>query len=131
MIEHILVPSVGASIIEGTIGSLNVKEGDLVKEGQVLAQLETDKATQEITSLQSGIITKILAKEGDTVAIGSILFHLEPKKIEEPLVDNKNALTESKKNIDISAPKESKPSFDSKVRAISAPLDQSIRIFSD
>ncbi len=66
-------PDVGEGIAEGEIVKWRVKEGDSVKEHDVLVEVETDKAIVEIPSPQSGIILKIHHKEGDTVKVGETL----------------------------------------------------------
>ncbi len=53
------------------------KEGDLVKKGEVLLEIETDKAEIEIDSEISGIIIKIMVKEGETIPVGVPLMLYE------------------------------------------------------
>ncbi len=66
-------PDVGEGISEGEIVKWKVKEGDVVKQDQVLVDIETDKAIVEIPSPKAGKILKLYAKEGDTVKVGSVL----------------------------------------------------------
>ena len=66
-------PDVGEGITEGEIVKWRVKEGDIVKEHDVLAEIETDKAVVEIPSPYSGTVTKIHHKEADTVKVGETL----------------------------------------------------------
>ncbi|MCX8011688.1 MAG: 2-oxo acid dehydrogenase subunit E2, partial [Desulfobacterota bacterium] len=49
------------------------KEGDFVNKGEVIAEIETDKADMELESFASGILTKILYQEGDTVPVGTVI----------------------------------------------------------
>ena len=49
---------------EGTLAKWLVKEGDTVKSGQILAEIETDKATMEFEAVDEGIIGKLLVAEG-------------------------------------------------------------------
>ncbi|MBI5154540.1 2-oxo acid dehydrogenase subunit E2 [Candidatus Poribacteria bacterium] len=56
---------------EGTIVRWLVKEGDKVKAGAILAEVETDKAVMEQESFEDGVVLKLLAKEGDAVAVGA------------------------------------------------------------
>jgi len=67
---EIKVPSPGESISEVIIANWLVKNGDYVENGQVLAEIDSDKATLELTAEASGTIT-ILAQAGDTVAVGA------------------------------------------------------------
>jgi 2-oxoglutarate dehydrogenase E2 component (dihydrolipoamide succinyltransferase) len=72
----IKVPPVGESITEVTLSSWKKKDGDAVKMDEVIAELESDKATFELTAEKDGIL-KIAAKEGDTLPIGAVVATLE------------------------------------------------------
>jgi len=72
----IKVPPVGESITEVTLSSWKKKDGDEVKMDEVIAELESDKATFELTAEKAGIL-KIAAKEGDTLPIGAIVATIE------------------------------------------------------
>lgn len=69
----VVVPALGESISEGVIAKFNKKPGDFVCEGDIIAELETDKVTLEIPSPANGLITKITVEKGVTVAVGSII----------------------------------------------------------
>ena len=69
---EIKVPPVGESITEVTLSRWIKKDGDTVAMDEVIAELESDKATFELTAEQAGIL-KTLAKEGDTIAIGTVV----------------------------------------------------------
>ena len=69
-------PDVGEGITEGEIVKWRVREGDVVKEDQVLADVETDKAVVEIPSPTSGKIVQILAKAGETVKVGQVIVKI-------------------------------------------------------
>ena len=95
MATDILVPTLGESVSEATIGRWFKKPGDAVKADEPLVELETDKVTVEVPSPGAGTLSDILAKQGDTVAIGSVLGALSeggasaakaetPKKAAEP-----------------------------------------------
>ncbi len=66
----IAMPRLSDSMEEGTIAKWLKKPGDAVNRGDVLAQVETDKATMDLTAFESGTLTDILAPEGTTVQIG-------------------------------------------------------------
>lgn len=66
-------PDVGEGIIEGTIVKWHVKEGDTVKNDQILAEIETDKAVVEIPSPRAGVILKLHGKENEIVKVGAAL----------------------------------------------------------
>ena len=70
------VPVVGESISEVTIAKWNKKDGDFVQLDELLCELESDKATFELTASQAGIL-KIVAQEGETLPIGALICTLE------------------------------------------------------
>lgn len=66
-------PDIGEGLTEGEIVRWLVKEGDEIKEGQPLVEVETDKALAEIPSPRTGVILKILAKEKEIVKVGQVI----------------------------------------------------------
>lgn len=60
----ILMPALSPTMEEGKLSKWLVKEGDTVKPGDVLAEIETDKATMEVESVDSGVVNKIIVPEG-------------------------------------------------------------------
>ena len=64
MATEVLMPALSPTMEEGTLAKWLVKEGDTVKSGQILAEIETDKATMEFEAVDEGIIGKILIAEG-------------------------------------------------------------------
>ena len=67
----ILMPQLSPTMTEGRLAGWNVKEGDNVNPGDVIAEIETDKATMEVEATDEGIIHKILGKSGDDIAVGT------------------------------------------------------------
>lgn len=72
-------PDIGEGLTEGEIVRWLVKEGDEVKEGQPLVEVETDKALAEIPSPRTGFILKILAKEKEIVKVGQVMVVIGEK----------------------------------------------------
>ena len=70
---EIAMPKMGDGMEEGTITAWIKHEGDFVKEGDVIAEVETDKANVEITSYETGSLSKIVVKEGETVPVGTTI----------------------------------------------------------
>ena len=64
MSTQILMPALSPTMEEGKLAKWHVKEGDTVKSGQILAEIETDKATMEFESIDDGCIGKLLVSEG-------------------------------------------------------------------
>lgn len=73
---EIKVPAVGESITEVTIGQWFKKEGDYVEMDEVIAELESDKATFELPAEAAGIL-HIKVEEGDTVEVGAVVCEIE------------------------------------------------------
>ncbi len=70
---EIRVPSLGESIVDATIARWLKHEGDAVKQGDALVELETDKVNLEVNAQQSGVLQQITKQEGDVVAVGEVL----------------------------------------------------------
>lgn len=87
------LPDIGEGIAEGEIVKWLVKEGDEVKEDQVIFEVMTDKATVEIPSPTTGKIKQILAKEGQVVPIETIVVIIDDGK---ETVSNKHHKIEEK-----------------------------------
>ena len=64
MATNILMPALSPTMEEGTLAKWLVKEGDVVKSGQVIAEIETDKATMEFEAVDEGTVGKLLVAEG-------------------------------------------------------------------
>ena len=71
MAKDILMPLLSPSMTEGTLVKWLKKEGDVIKSGDVLAEVETDKATMDLEAFDSGILRKILISEGAKVPVQS------------------------------------------------------------
>ncbi|MEL7152622.1 MAG: biotin/lipoyl-containing protein, partial [Pseudomonadota bacterium] len=64
MATEILMPALSPTMEEGTLAKWLVKEGDTVSSGDIMAEIETDKATMEFEAVDEGIVGKILVAEG-------------------------------------------------------------------
>ena len=103
MTIKILMPALSPTMEEGTLAKWMVKEGDTVQSGDIIAEIETDKATMEFEVVDEGIIGKILVSEGtENIAVNTAIAilledgeNLSNEKIEEPP-------NETKVTIDIS-----------------------------
>src|SRR5579859_6333023 len=67
---EVSMPRLSDTMEEGTIASWLKKPGEQIKKGDVIAQIETDKATMDLTAFETGTLEEILAPAGATVAIG-------------------------------------------------------------
>ena len=74
---EIKMPALSPTMEEGTLAKWLVKEGDTVKSGDILAEIETDKATMEFETIDEGTVQKILVPEGtDGVKVGAAILVL-------------------------------------------------------
>ncbi|MES2270724.1 MAG: pyruvate dehydrogenase complex dihydrolipoamide acetyltransferase [Pseudomonadota bacterium] len=77
MAINIQMPALSPTMEEGSLAKWLVKEGDTVKSGDLLAEIETDKATMEFEAVDEGVITSILVAEGtDGVKVGTVIATL-------------------------------------------------------
>lgn len=65
----ILMPKAGQSMEEGTLVKWHVQAGAVVKKGQVIFEIETDKATMEVEATDAGRVARIVVKEGETIKV--------------------------------------------------------------
>ena len=64
MSVEVLMPALSPTMEEGTLAKWHVKEGDEVKAGDVIAEIETDKATMEVEAVDEGVVEAILVPAG-------------------------------------------------------------------
>ena len=77
MPAKIVVPELGESVLEATVGHWLKNEGDRVSVGEVVVSLETDKVDLEVGAERSGVLAKIERREGEDVKIGQVLGVIE------------------------------------------------------
>mgnify|MGYP003479054422 CR=1 FL=1 len=73
MSTNIILPKWGLTMEDGTVVAWHVAEGDTVAEGDLLAEVETEKVENELVAPCAGVIARILVEEDDTVDVGTIL----------------------------------------------------------
>jgi len=99
---EIKVPSLGESESEATLVSWLVNEGDPVDVDDVLAEIESDKITMEITALDAGVLRKVFKQAGDTVEPGEVVAVVdssaskEPAKAPKPAAKKESSESQSK-----------------------------------
>jgi 2-oxoglutarate dehydrogenase E2 component (dihydrolipoamide succinyltransferase) len=92
----IKVPTVGESISEVTLLKWNKKDGEYVERDEVIAELESEKATFEVNAEQSGVIKLSDIKEGDTIKIGDLLASIDEKAAKT--VDSRKSEVDSRES---------------------------------
>ncbi len=120
----IKLPELGENIESAQVTFVMVKPGDQIEEGQVLIEIETDKASIEVPAEESGTVKEVFAKEGDTLAIGATIITLEidsgtAEKNKDDIAENKDTpKPEEEKNV---APVEDNKGDEPKVADIEIP----------
>jgi len=116
MTEDIKSPQFPESIFEGTLSSWLKKEGDEIKQDEVLAEIETDKVVIEVTAPSDGVMEKILVAEGSTIKSSDIIGRYKkgesapstPPKTEEPEKKVEKKPKKEKASIEKSEPTKTK-----------------------
>lgn len=96
MTVQILMPALSPTMEEGAIAKWLVKEGDIVKAGDVIAEIETDKAIMELESYQDGKISKLLVLEGTTAVLVNSPIALFSEETDDSANEEKQAGNQTK-----------------------------------
>ena len=91
MAEVVTMPRLSDTMTDGTVAKWHKQVGDKVSEGDILAEIETDKATMEFESFQEGVLLHIGVAEGDTAPVDSILAILGEEGEDISLLLNSNS----------------------------------------
>lgn len=75
--KKIVIPKMGMATTEADILAWKVKEGDSIKQSDIIVEIESEKVNLSIESEFNGIITKIFYKDGDTVPVGEVICEVE------------------------------------------------------
>tara|TARA_B100000700_G_scaffold327073_1_gene440510 strand:+ start:732 stop:1961 length:1230 start_codon:yes stop_codon:yes gene_type:complete len=102
MSSKILMPALSPTMTEGVINKWLVKVGDIVKAGDIIAEIETDKATMEVEAVDEGKITHLLdEKTGSQVSVNSVIAIIdgdENESITNSIIEKEKPKEENKKN---------------------------------
>ena len=124
-IQIVTMPRLSDTMEEGTVAKWNVKVGQKIKEGDILADIETDKATMEFESFYSGTLIYIGIKEGESAKVDDVLAIIGDSKIDQKTIDE--IISSSKKSVDLITDKKesTKPELVSK--SLERPLEINIQ----
>jgi 2-oxoglutarate dehydrogenase E2 component (dihydrolipoamide succinyltransferase) len=112
MILEMKVPSPGESITEVEIATWLVKDGDYVEKDQVIAEVDSDKATLELPAEESGTIT-LKAEEGDAVDVGQVVCLIDTSAVNQSKLEV-SGQTNIKNEVSESVIKKAKPESNTK-----------------
>lgn len=99
---EVLMPALSPTMEEGTLAKWLIKEGDSVESGDVIAEIETDKATMEVEAVEEGVVAKLLVAEGtEGVKVNAAIAILaedgeDPANLEAPKAASSNDKAEAK-----------------------------------
>ena len=130
---EILMPALSPTMTEGNLTKWLVKEGDKVKAGDIIAEIETDKATMEVEAVDEGIVLNLLYKAGDeNIPVNKVIAVLGDNKENLPTKDNnlesKNVKEDTKdKDTKIKKTQTKNPKINSEVTNESITMRQAIR----
>jgi pyruvate dehydrogenase E2 component (dihydrolipoamide acetyltransferase) len=112
---EITMPQLSDTMTEGTVVKWLKKEGDKIKVGEVVAEVETDKATMEMESFEGGTLAHIAAPEGTKVNVGDTIAFL---------ATSKEKVEDVKKQVAGAARKGAGPAATPQVQHVAPPADQ-------
>ena len=98
-IQIVTMPRLSDTMEEGTVAKWNAKVGQKIKEGDILADIETDKATMEFESFYSGTLIYIGIKEGESAKVDDVLAIIGDSQIDQKAIDE--IISSSKKSVDL------------------------------
>ena len=116
MAEIVRMPRLSDTMTDGVVSKWHKKEGDQIKEGDLLADIETDKATMEFESFQEGVLLYIGVKESESAPVDSILAILGKENEDiSSLINQENSISSANLEIQEVVTQEEKIEINSKV----------------
>lgn len=102
MTIDILMPALSPTMEVGTLAKWMVKKGDIIKAGDLLAEIETDKAIMEFEAVDEGTILELSVKEGQTdIPVNSVIAKITGETIEKPTNNKKSQKPLAEVNLDV------------------------------
>lgn len=130
MSVKILVPEMGESVVEATVGEWLKKVGDSISVGEILVELETDKVDVEVGAESSGVLTKINHEAGEDVSVGDVLGVISPSDGATPPTDEPEAVEEAEpvEETAVSPPQPSAPANNSNATPVAKRMADAIGV---
>jgi len=100
MLHEIMVPDLAESTVEATVATWLKKSGDMIEEGEVIIELDTDKVSLEVVSPASGQIKEVNKNEGETVLVGELLGIVDDSVSQSAKPEKPDTKKESKSQTD-------------------------------
>ena len=136
MITEILMPALSPTMEEGTLSKWFIKEGDKVSAGDIIAEIETDKATMEFEAVDEGTVTKLIVTEGtDGVLVNSAIALITDENSEDAIdknvaiekVQTDTNLSKAKVKNQVKPLEENEPEWDTAVQTKTQTVREAIR----
>ncbi len=100
------IPEIGEGVKSADVAEILVKVGDVITAGQVVAEIETEKAVAEVPSTVAGTVTKIHVKQGDTIEVGGVLLTVDTDSGNAKPAETKHTDSKPQSSAATSAPSE-------------------------
>ncbi len=126
MAEVINMPRLSDTMEEGTVASWLKSVGDAVEEGDILAEIETDKATMEFESFQSGTLLYVGLQEGESAKVDALLAIIGPKGIDVSEIAKNFKVNTGSDNISAKIETKAETTVDQKNQTIEKPATSSV-----
>jgi len=131
---EIVMPQLSDSMDEGKLIAWKVNVGQEVKSGDVIAEVESDKAIMEVETFKDGVVKELLVKEGEEAKIGSIIARIETdKKSSEKQVKKLQEVKKEKAKQEETQEIQSKPEHDmrpKKAQSVKKQSDETVKNIS-
>ena len=136
MTTEILMPALSPTMEEGTLSKWFIKEGDKVSAGDIIAEIETDKATMEFEAVDEGTVTKLIVTEGtDGVLVNSAIALIADENSEDAIdkkvsiekVQTDTNLSKAKVKNQVKPLEENEPEWDTAVQTKTQTVREAIR----
>ena len=121
MSYEIVMPQLSDSMDEGKLISWKVKEGQKVNVGDVIAEVESDKAIMELQSFQNGVVAEIRAKEGDVIPVGEVIAIIQTNESESLVKKSEKVVKEPSPSVETKKAPVPKPEPKSTVKKETKP----------
>ncbi|MDF4223273.1 2-oxo acid dehydrogenase subunit E2 [Maribacter sp. M208] len=129
-VEIVKMPRLSDTMEEGTVASWLKKVGDDVEEGDILAEIETDKATMEFESFYSGKLLYIGIQEGESSPVDAVLAVIGPEGTDVDAVLNNKSGGSKKSSAGETKKEESKSTDTAEKKEVAKPVNDGERIFA-
>ena len=136
MTTEILMPALSPTMEEGKLSKWFIKEGDKVSAGDIIAEIETDKATMEFEAVDEGTVTKLIVTEGtDGVLVNSAIALITDQKSEDAIdkkvsiekVQTDTNLSKAKVKNQVKPREDNEPEWDTAVQTKTQTVREAIR----